>query len=89
MHWVLVDELDGWRQIMAMARTSSGQSIMYDGRSGYCGPGRENFWNADYRGVPRTARVVVRRALQGTPAGLSVATACGRPAWELSDVFVR
>ena len=131
LHWVMVDEVDNWRQIMAtyafreggdcwsifssidvkgvpnvniydfdsaldvidrqqnMARTTNGASIPYDGRLGYCGAGRENFWSGDYKAQPRTARVVLRRHLQGQPAGLVVSTSCGRPVWELSEVFVR
>ncbi|MDB4933907.1 MAG: hypothetical protein JWP87_879 [Labilithrix sp.] len=133
LHWVLVGELDSWRQIMGtytfgegsncwnafgdpggdepslpamnlrafdtlvdildreqnMARTASSMAIPYDGRTGYCGTALDNFWNIAYRAQTRTARVVLRRELQQLPAGLVVASACGKPTWTLRDVFVR
>jgi hypothetical protein len=132
-HWVLVGELDAWRQIMAtftfgeatqcwnlfgntdddrttlpamnlrrfdtaidiidrqqnMARKPDRTTIPYDGRTGFCGPGLENFWNTDYRAETRTARVVLRRELPQAVAGLVVATSCGKPTWTLREVFVR
>lgn len=72
-----------------MNRTTAGAAIPFAGRTGYCGPGRENFWHADYRSQRRTARVRLRRRLQNMPAGVHVATSCGTPTWELGDLYVR
>ncbi len=72
-----------------MSRTTDGAAIPYDGRTRYCAPGRDNFWHPDYKASPRTMRVVLRREIVSLPAGLAVVAHCGKPAWQLSDVFVR
>jgi hypothetical protein len=72
-----------------MARTMAGAAIPFDGRLQFCDETADNFWSGPYASDPKSARVVLRRFSQARPAGLGIATDCGKPGWNISAIHVR
>ena len=73
-----------------MARGTNGQVQPYSGLTSHCSMDRANFWHNDFVTATKTARVALRRASAGKPAGLAVASDCSNDnAWQYKDIFVR
>lgn len=73
-----------------MERAENGTVLPYGGRTGHCNAAHANFWLDLYASSKRTARVALRRASLGKPAGLAVAADCSNDvSWAYRDVFVR